>query len=154
MSKKKKSTNSERLDTLLQQQLKRQFVHHHTRPPNPAAQGLGKQILAEFLESGAGKNTRECVIEALCEQGLHPSVPHAFFESFSSFIAEHPGRSFDWLPHWLVQIEEVARENKKAAADTLSACIRTYAAYLVRSEHGSKDGELVMKTYSRLKRKA
>ena len=148
------------------------------RPPDAAAAALGKAIGHEFLQQKAeAEEELFLVLRTLCQKGLHPSIPHAFFDVLIEAIIENNNSNNsshdrliivgydnddEWLSHWVLQLEQVVREcDDGRAKESLVACIRTYVtsllAYHRRPHPRTKDddddedqGTIIMNTYNRL----
>jgi hypothetical protein len=60
------------------------------RPPDQAATSLGRELADAFLQSlafsspeNALEAARHKLLESLSHRGIHPSIPHAFFEELT-----------------------------------------------------------------------
>ena len=124
------------------------------RPPDQAATSLGRELADAFLQSLELDNdleaSRHKVMHSLENRGIHPSIPHAFFEELTSSNNPQQDRYQncgweDWLPAFILQCEqrildELPNSGSSSASalydeeaanglnETLAAALRAYAA--------------------------
>jgi len=145
------SPPSTQLEKLLQR-LSRQFSSHRsggatattaatttrTRPPDAAAAALGRELARHVVATSSSSSTSshdEAVtwraFVRAANNGMPPSVPHAFFVAVAERMKgdggggapttgadknHPPAASFDWVSRWILQTEEAILGGGTAAA--------------------------------------
>ena len=129
------------------------------RPPDLAASNLGRELADAFYQSFDVtedlEHIRKKVLQSLKQRGIHPSLPHAFFDTLvtlerssnnnditdSSTATTITRSATEWLPTFLLECEStilqelpnIGSSNYEEAEisgvnETLSAAMRAFAA--------------------------
>lgn len=133
---------NDRIDRLITQISRRYTLLHSTNaidlPSDAASIRVGRELGHLFL-MGKDKVQQENVLQLLCRPDIHPSIACAFFQVLEQRIQKDDFIEGSFLTEWMLTLEQqqVIMQSQSTVDTTttiaLSACIRTYAVYLVHS---------------------